>query len=216
MSLNPDMPTVAARRVIYLKEFADKHVPGTGDPVGRLSLHPASRPLAITARCWQCEGDDDPGTASRIDACKISRCALHPHRPFQRGGYKANLAQRIAAVPAAPAGAVLSPPERAALEPTSRTLAVKAYCYDCMGGKPAGVKNPNGNIRKLVAECPVHRCALWDVRGWKNWQDHAEIAEIDEKDDSLDSDPSSNAPVTRKDGALEVSRADNSIEPIPA
>ena len=170
-----DISQTKTRRIEWLKEKAAGYNGSGQNPEGKLaSKGGASRPLAIAARCWQCQGDDDAGTASRIKHCASEACALHPHRPYQEGSYRDNLAARKAQAPAAPQGVTLSPTERARFDPISRPLAVKAYCYDCMGGQPAGQRNPNGNVRRMVAECPAISCALWDVRPWQGAENPAE------------------------------------------
>lgn len=129
--------------------------------------NPASKALAMKGRCWQCEGIEDPGTVERIAACAIKRCALNPLRPHQRGGAQAAVAKLLASVSPHPAGAVLGPLERARCNPASRSAAIRAYCWDCMGGKENGRSGANGNVRKLVRECSVNDCTIWPVRPWQ-------------------------------------------------
>lgn len=53
------------------------------DPVQRAKRKPTSLKLAIAARCFQCQGEDqDPGVRQRIRDCGCeATCALWPHRP---------------------------------------------------------------------------------------------------------------------------------------
>jgi hypothetical protein len=53
-------------------------------PVERAQKSPRSLRMAITARCYQCEGEGaDAGWRDRIAACNATTCALHPVRPYQ-------------------------------------------------------------------------------------------------------------------------------------
>ena len=54
------------------------------NPLEKLAEMPTSLRRAVTAKCFQCEGEDaDPGIKWRIGNCEIADCALHPVRPFQ-------------------------------------------------------------------------------------------------------------------------------------
>lgn len=54
------------------------------NPLERLAETPTSLRRAITAKCYQCEGEDaDPGVRWRIGNCEIADCALHGLRPYQ-------------------------------------------------------------------------------------------------------------------------------------
>jgi hypothetical protein len=54
------------------------------NPVEKLADHPGSLRAAITAKCWQCEGEGaDPGVKGRVGACTIRECALWGVRPWQ-------------------------------------------------------------------------------------------------------------------------------------
>lgn len=191
-TLRPCMHEVARRRQAFLAAAAASYTGAGGhaNPVGKLAAQGSrKRPLAIAARCWQCEaGGDAPNAENRIAACKVASCGLHPHRPWQDGGYKENLARLKAQAPAVDLpGCRATPIEMAIRDPARRDVAVKAYCYTCMGGRPAGQRNPNGNIRALVAECPVADCALWDVRPWQNRGEAAEDATESEVATNLES-----------------------------
>lgn len=143
---------------------------GSGiNPEGKLAAtNPKSISLAIAARCWQCVGGGaDPAAVEQIKKCTIGDCALYPVRPYQAHGFKANIEVLRRSAPVLPPGKVASPIDRARANPSSRALAVRACCYDCMGGQPVGRPNPNGNVKKHVGECATIRCALWDARPWK-------------------------------------------------
>ena len=71
-----------------------------------------------------------------------------------------------AKTPLSPKGAKqrMTPAERAAANPTSKTLAIAAYCYQCQddgGGMPHVVK-------AKVRDCRSTVCALWPHRAWQN------------------------------------------------
>ena len=54
------------------------------DPVEKAKRNPASRALAIAAKCWDCQGGDaDPHPRWRIGNCQITDCPLWPLRPYQ-------------------------------------------------------------------------------------------------------------------------------------
>jgi len=54
----------------------------TRTPYERATADPRSRQKAISAMCWQCQGEDaDPNVRKRIDECKITGCALYGFRP---------------------------------------------------------------------------------------------------------------------------------------
>ena len=55
------------------------------DPLEKAQAKPQSLRLAINAKCWDCIGGDaDPCPRWRIGNCMVSRCPLHPQRPYQR------------------------------------------------------------------------------------------------------------------------------------
>lgn len=56
----------------------------------------------------------------------------------------------------------LNPAQRAAKNPTSRSLAIAAKCYDCTGGS-----NADGGYRRCIRECPSTRCALYAFRPYQ-------------------------------------------------
>lgn len=58
----------------------------------------------------------------------------------------------------------LDPMEKAKLNPKSKVLAIRAYCWDCAGGN-----------RTEVTLCPSTNCPLWLHRPWqKNSKDEEE------------------------------------------
>lgn len=172
------------QRIEWLAKTAAGYTGAGFNPEAKMAARgPHRRPLAIAARCGQCIGSTDPNAGERIADCPMVVCPLYPHRSHQHGKYRDNLAALKATLPPAPPGVVLSPMERARLNPESRAMAVRAYCYDCMGGQPVGRSNTNGNVRKMVGDCSVTRCALWDVRPWQNAGDEEENGESDENAD---------------------------------
>jgi hypothetical protein len=55
------------------------------NPLEKAAKNPTSLRLAINAKCWDCQGGDcDPGIRQRIGACSVTKCPLHPVRPYQR------------------------------------------------------------------------------------------------------------------------------------
>jgi hypothetical protein len=55
------------------------------DPLEKAAAKPTSLRLAITAKCFDCQGRDcDPGWRDRIRTCSVAKCPLHPVRPYQR------------------------------------------------------------------------------------------------------------------------------------
>ena len=52
-----------------------------------------------------------------------------------------------------------NPIERAKQNPNSRVLAIKAFCFDCMGQEPGW--------RNSVRECPSEKCPLFGLRPYK-------------------------------------------------
>jgi hypothetical protein len=173
------------QRISWLTQKADAYTGSGFDPEGRMAaLGSNRRPLAISARCGQCIGSADPHAGKRIAECAMTTCSLYPHRSHQTGGYRANLDALKATAPAAPRGIVMSPIDRARANPASRHLAIRAYCYDCMGGQPIGHPNKNGNVRRLIGECTATRCALWDVRPWQHTDDEAAEEENHESEDA--------------------------------
>ena len=67
---------IAARKAAGIKTVVK-------DPLQRLADLPTSLRRAVTARCWQCEGNEDPGVKWRIGNCLVTDCALHAVRPYQ-------------------------------------------------------------------------------------------------------------------------------------
>jgi hypothetical protein len=54
------------------------------DPTQRAARKPTSLRLAVTAKCWDCQGGDaDGGVRLRVRDCPVARCSLHPVRPWQ-------------------------------------------------------------------------------------------------------------------------------------
>ena len=56
------------------------------DPIEKAKRKPKSLRLAINAKCWDCVGGaSDPGPRGRIRDCTVTKCPLHPNRPYQKG-----------------------------------------------------------------------------------------------------------------------------------
>lgn len=54
-------------------------------PIEKAAANPKSLRLAITAKCYDCEGrDSDPNPRGRVRECSIRTCPLWPVRPWQR------------------------------------------------------------------------------------------------------------------------------------
>ena len=56
---------------------------------------------------------------------------------------------------------VLNPIEKARRKPTSRALAIRAECYDCVGARR------NANTNRLIQECSVPECGLHHIRPYQ-------------------------------------------------
>ena len=55
----------------------------------------------------------------------------------------------------------LNPAERAKANPRSRSLAIRAYCWQCSG------EDADPNVRWRVGNCEIPDCALWPHRPWQ-------------------------------------------------
>ena len=67
------------------RKAAGLPTPERRDPIQKAAAKPSSLRLAISAKCYDCQGRDcDPGFRERIRSCVVSRCPLHPVRPYQR------------------------------------------------------------------------------------------------------------------------------------
>ena len=56
------------------------------DPIEKARKNPGSLRLAVTAMCWHCAGagaDGQDFTRTTIRECGVTKCPLHPHRPYQ-------------------------------------------------------------------------------------------------------------------------------------
>lgn len=54
------------------------------DPLEKARRNPASKALALRAKCFDCMGgDSEPGVRKKVRECSVTRCPLHPHRPWQ-------------------------------------------------------------------------------------------------------------------------------------
>ena len=53
----------------------------------------------------------------------------------------------------------LNPLEKVKLNPKSRVLAIKAFCFDCMGQEPGW--------RNEIKRCPSGNCPLFGLRPYK-------------------------------------------------
>lgn len=150
-------------RAAWLKEATADHRAGEINPLVAVQRQPNSRPAAIRAECWLCAGGDHDGNATgKIKVCAITTCALWLLRPYQdTAERKAERATAKAGAACPEAGKVLDPVARLKTRPLSNALAVRAYCWQCQG------EGKNQNTRRDVAECPVAKCGLWDVRPWQ-------------------------------------------------
>ena len=62
------------------------------NPLEKLALKPTSLRYAISAMCYQCEGEDaDPGVRQRIATCPVTTCALWNVRPGAKNRAEAHL-----------------------------------------------------------------------------------------------------------------------------
>lgn len=75
-----------AREAAAARRAAGLPVAERLDPIEKARRKPTSLRLAITAKCWDCQGGaSDPNPRGRIGSCEVTRCPLHPVRPWQRG-----------------------------------------------------------------------------------------------------------------------------------
>ena len=56
----------------------------------------------------------------------------------------------------------LNPAEKARAEPKSRSAAMAAKCFDCVGGC-----NADHGYRRAIRECPAPQCALYAFRPYR-------------------------------------------------
>ncbi len=56
----------------------------------------------------------------------------------------------------------LNPIQRAKTKPKSKSLAIKAKCYECMGGP-----TPDRGWRDLITNCTACECPLYDHRPYQ-------------------------------------------------
>lgn len=125
------------------------------DPIEKAMRNPKSLRLAIRAKCWECVGkDDDPNPRKEVAGCTAPQCPLWPLRPWQDGSPRPKFRRDYIGKK--------DPRIAADADTASRAKAIKAKCFECMGG-----------ARKLVRECPSNgegrttRCPLWHVRPWR-------------------------------------------------
>lgn len=57
----------------------------------------------------------------------------------------------------------MSPAQRAQANPSSKSLAIHAFCYQCQGGRP---DDADRQIMARVRDCANEPCPLWPHRGW--------------------------------------------------
>lgn len=72
-------------------------------------------------------------------------------------------------------GERLTPLEKAARNPGSRSLAIRAKCWDCSGG------DADPGVRARVRDCPSKTCPLWPLRPWQNA--HGRSGYVDDPED---------------------------------
>jgi hypothetical protein len=85
------------------------------------------------------------GSSPRREAAEIAKPATKPANGELAG-------------PSQPVEAILA---RAYANPRSRTLAVKAKCYDCEGG------DADPNVKMRIGTCGITTCPLWAVRPYQ-------------------------------------------------
>lgn len=152
--------------------------------VAKARQNPTSKRLAINARCAQCEcGEADAGWRSRIKQCATNNCALRLFRPYQdKDRSKADMQEAITQAANAPAADGFDPVRKAQEKPDSRSLAIRAYCWTCMGGG----KMPN--VQRAIGTCNVSSCALHHARPYQSLKNDGS----DETPPSTDEDDATN------------------------
>lgn len=135
----------------------------------RALAHPTSKRFAIHARCAQCEsGDEDPGWRDRVRGCSVKACSLNTVRPYQPDeSAEDETTKEDAQEPEG--GKSFDPVAKARANPKSRAMAVRAYCWTCMGGG----RQPN--VQSAISACSVTSCALHHVRPYRPKQSDIEI-----------------------------------------
>jgi hypothetical protein len=62
----------------------------------------------------------------------------------------------------------LSPTEKALADPKSRSKAIRATCFECLGGEECP------NVRREVGRCTAFDCALWHMRPYRKTETEAD------------------------------------------
>lgn len=150
------------QRLEWLDEQTKDHEKGEINPWVAVKAAPLSRPKAIRCACYNCVGGDaDPNPTGRIKTCAIVECPLYLLRPYRIGTVKAGIKASALVAEKLPAKERVDPVTRARGNPQSHRLAVRAYCWQCMGN------GGNANTPRLIATCETYKCGLWDIRPYQ-------------------------------------------------
>lgn len=174
------------QRKDWLDKQTEGHKEGEINPWATIKQQPESLSEAIKCECYCCVGEDhDQNPTGRIRNCAISSCPLWLLRPYRSGSIRAAIQAACATAPQAVKKAVLDPITRARTKPQSRTLAIRAYCWQCQGG------GGNTNTAQLVATCENYKCGLWNIRPYQKKTDALEKTADDDFPDNpgIDSSP---------------------------
>ncbi|MBI2801252.1 MAG: hypothetical protein HYX63_13405 [Gammaproteobacteria bacterium] len=143
------------------------------DPLEKAYRDPTSLKLAIHAMCFECLGrDHDLNVKNEIGSCAAYACPLWDLRPYQHlapDGHGAE--KRKSALEAVlDDDATLA---AAARKPLSRAKAMRAKCFECMGGNRKSIAEcgsgfvaakppiPTGHLK---GKMEYRECPLWPVR----------------------------------------------------
>ncbi len=153
---------LAELRKKWLDEQTDGHKDGDINPWATIKQRANSLSESIRCECFNCVGaDHDQNPVGRIKLCGISTCTLWLLRPYRSGSIKADIQEACAAVEPVAKRVVLDPATRARLNPQSRALAIRAYCWQCQGA------GSNRNTGHLISACENYKCGVWDTRPYQ-------------------------------------------------
>ena len=83
MNDNEHMARMREMAAAARAERVAQGLPANPSTEERLAAKPSSLRLAITCKCRDCSGLQDPDHRWRIANCEVDRCPLYPVRPYQ-------------------------------------------------------------------------------------------------------------------------------------
>jgi hypothetical protein len=141
----------------------------TRNPLEHAVADPKSVAKAIKATCYDCVGrGEEDGTMREIATCTSWGCPLWQLRPYQKQAPEdfghAQRQQVIAQYPPK------SKQATAAASPKNRLKALRAFCWDCMGGDLPSTPGVLELVYNCTAQFPNPQpsgycgCPLWPRR----------------------------------------------------